>query len=104
MEKKKFPNEVWDPIRKSLRDFNDHVKKLPKRPRHKSWDADLRKQRSAEERKKRMNPRYNPVSGRFIDKRKRKNGGGDMPPRSDFIDRQVARDNAAGRVPSTKEE
>lgn len=100
MEKKKFPNEVWDPIRKSLRDFNDHVKKLPKRPRHKSWDADLRKQRSAEERKKRMNPRFNPVSGRLIDKRKRKNGGGDMPPRYDFRQRQVARDTAAGKYSS----
>ena len=103
MEKKKFPKEVWDPIRKSLRLLDDDLKRIPKHAWTKNEGARIRKNRAEEERKRRMTPSYNAVSGTFIDKRKRKNGRGDMPPRSRFIDRQIARDAAAGKTSSEEE-
>jgi len=104
MEKKIIPREKWNPIIKSLRGLNDLLKRLPKGGTFNQWEKQARIDRAEEERKKRRDPTYDPVSGTFIDKTKRKNGGGDMPPRHRFISAQIARDRAAGKYSSSEEE
>ena len=104
MEKKIFPRETWNPILKSMKELNKHVKTLPKAGTFNQWEIKARKDRAEEERKKRGDPSFNRVSGTFINKTKRKNGGGDMPPRHRFILAQIARDRAAGKYSSSEEE
>ncbi len=73
MEKKIIPREKWDAILKSMRQFNNELKKMPKNEIWGMGKKEERNARAAEERKRRQDPRYCPVSGRFIDKTKGKN-------------------------------
>ena len=103
MEKKIIPREKWNPFLKSLRDLNDDLKRLPKQTPWNIWEIKERTARAEEERKKRLDPRYNSVSGSFVDKTKRKNSG-ELPPGHRFISAQIARDRAAGKYSSSEEE
>ena len=104
MDKKIIPREKWDLILKSMKMLNNELKKMPKNELWGMGKKEARNARAKEERIRRRDPRYNKVSGNFIDRTKRKNGGGDMPPRYDARQRQVARDTAAGRIISSQEE
>ena len=104
MDKKIIPREKWDLILKSMKMLNNELKKMPKNTIWRLGEKEARDVRAKEERMRRRDPRYNKVSGNFIDRTKRKNGGGDMPPRYDARQRQVARDTAAGRIISSQKE
>ena len=73
MEKKIIPREKWDAILKSMRQLNNELKKMPKNELWGMGKKEERNARAAEERKRRQDPRYNPVSGNYIDKTKGKN-------------------------------
>jgi hypothetical protein len=93
MEIKIIPREKWNPILESLSDLTNDLRRLPKQTPWTKWEIKERKARAEEERKKRLDPRYNSVSGSIIDKRKRKH---DVVPRPLARTRQIEYDRKRG--------